>query len=73
MHKMCKNMSQFNELQNITEIDAFALSLKKWMQWTMKKKMLWKNLHDQFNSYWSDECRKTIKKMKKILWIFINS
>ena len=29
MHKMCKNMSQFNELQNITEIDAFALSLKK--------------------------------------------
>ena len=29
-----------------------------------EKKMSWKRIHDQFNSYWNDECSETIKKSK---------
>ena len=72
LHKLCDNMSQFIDLQNITEINAFALSLKKWLQWMMKKTMSWKQTHNQFNFYWNNECNETIKKMKKLRQMFID-
>ena len=66
-------MSQFIGLQDIVEINVFTLSLKKWLQWTVKKTMLWKWIHDQFNFYWNDECSEAVKKTKKLRQIFINS
>ena len=37
LHKLCDDMSQFIGLQETAEINAFALSLIKWLQWMIKK------------------------------------
>ena len=66
-------MSQFIDLQKINEINVITLSLKKWLRWAVKKTMLWKWTHDQFNFYWSDECSEAVKKIKKLCQIFIDS
>ena len=73
LYKLCDDMSQLIGLQDTAEIDALVLSLEKWLQWMVKKMMLWKRTHDQFNFYWNDECSEAVKKTKKLRQIFINS
>ena len=51
----------------------FHTVAKKWLQWIMKKTISWNQIHNQFNSYWNDECNETDKKTKNLCQIFVNS
>ena len=73
LHKLCENMPQPIDLQDITEIDAFALSLEKWLQWAVEETMPWKRTHDRSNPYWSDECGEAVKEARRLRRVFTDS